>query len=524
MNELTRSQALIQILKRTGWAVFATAAVLGLLLLLIALSGQVRNEALPAVAPGQFIYLEGALLLVALSCLLATSAFLIRPARRELNSMVRHVQQQDIANQELILKLEDKLKQRTKELYVAQEAAETATSAKSNFLANMSHEIRTPIGIIIGFADLLADREASSSDKVVFAEKIRQNGDQLMALVNDILDLTKIEAEQMDIEKKPVVLDEVLSDVITSLNPKAREKGIGFVVKSDGPLPRTIETDAPRLRQILFNVIGNAIKFTSEGGVQVGVHYVGEGPRAPLIEFYVEDSGRGVTEEQRRKLFQLFSQGDSAIRRTYGGTGLGLILSKKLAQSLGGDVDLRRSLPNQGSLFTITIDPGPPREKPEAMPENSDFTALAAREVDHRQQRLDGMRVLVVDDLPDNLFFVDRLLRGAGASVESTESGRDAIDLLHDKDFDLILLDLRMPEMDGFETAEIIRAEGHQEPIVALTADAMIEDKEKCFKQGFNGHITKPVHREALINEVARYNTKTGIPADQQSHHPAGLH
>jgi signal transduction histidine kinase len=244
----------------------------------------------------------------------------------------------------------------TEELIQAKQAAEEANKAKSTFLANMSHEIRTPLGVVLGFSELLMSPETTSEEKAVCMATIKRNCELLSSIINDILDLSKVETGKLDIEIQNVVIEEVLNEISSHLSLKAQEKGVEYRVQTEGDIPRTIRTDPIRLRQILINIIGNAIKFTEKGSVQVTLKQVSPPGSRVRLAFIVKDTGRGISFAQREKLFQPFSQADASTTRKFGGTGLGLILSKRMAGLLGGDVVLSDSQPGQGSTFIVTIE------------------------------------------------------------------------------------------------------------------------------------------------------------------------
>lgn len=399
-----------------------------------------------------------------------------------------------------ILDVTDRKRNET-ELQEAIRAAESANLAKSHFLANISHEIRTPLGAILGFSELLQEPNLPEVERDLFIETIQRNGRQLTLLINDLLDLSKAEAGRIDFEKIEFSLPELLCDVCTSLLIAAREKSIELRVESEGLIPERIQSDPTRLRQILLNIVGNAIKFTSEGEVKMKVKFSG-GP-TPQVRFEVLDTGCGIPDEQRRRLFRPFSQGDSSTTRQYGGTGLGLALSRKLARALGGDTVLESSS-EKGSCFVVTVDAGEAslhclREKPDLCPESPQRKPI------ERTRSLEGIRVLVADDAADNRFLVSRSLSAQGAQVVSVENGLQAVERALQQDFDLILMDVQMPALDGLSATEELRGRGYQKPIVALTAYAMREEIERCLKSGCNSHLTKPVRLQTLVEAVEKF-------------------
>jgi len=383
---------------------------------------------------------------------------------------------------------------------LAKEAADSANAAKTAFLANVSHEIRTPLGAVIGFAELLKSPEVSSEKKKDVHSAIKRNSDLLLTVVNDILDLSKIEAGKIQINKEPVRLGDILADLETSLQLQSNEKGIGFHLEMASDLPEVVWTDSTRLRQILLNLLGNAVKFTEKGEVHFNVRRIERGNQSPLISFTVIDTGIGIVAEKTQKLFEPFQQADDSTSRRYGGTGLGLALSRRLARALGGDVQLTSSQPGQGTIFTITIDSG-----------LSQIQALTATSVKPAcklgpcRGRLDHRRVLLVDDSQDNLFLVTNFLQGAGAEVIAVGGGKEAIVQVERGGFDVIVMDLQMPGIDGFMATQEIRRRGYQGPVIALTAHGFSEVKERCFAHGLDDHVLKPVDPDELVRVLLKY-------------------
>ena len=385
----------------------------------------------------------------------------------------------------------ENLQKRELEVSLAKHAADAANLAKSAFLANMSHEIRTPLGAVIGFSDLVVDPEIPVAEKQNYVAAIRRNGALVSSLINDILDLSKIEAGKMEANLRPTPLSEILTDTKTLLNLQAQEKGITLNITSLTSLPEVIETDALRLRQILINIIGNAIKFTERGSVDVTIRH--EDGR---LAFTVKDSGKGIRPEDARRLFAPFSQVDNSSKRKHGGAGLGLILSKRLANLLGGDVVLAHSDPTQGSTFLITINPGSIDSSAIVPTQSKSGPAKTA-------ERLDGLRVLLTDDAPDNQLLVSRLLKLAGAEVDIASNGREAVEKALAREYDVLLMDLQMPVMDGYEATRELRNHGYPGTIIALTAHALKEERERCMVSGFDDHLSKPINRSSLVHRLA---------------------
>ncbi|MDQ3231170.1 MAG: response regulator, partial [Pseudobdellovibrionaceae bacterium] len=389
-------------------------------------------------------------------------------------------------------------------LRIAKEAADTASAAKSAFLANMSHEIRTPLGAILGYSELLVSQGIRPSERVNYVNALKRNGELLSNIINDVLDLSKVEAGKLDFEKQEVPIEEILTDITTLLHLQAAEKGISLIVSADGPIPATVQTDSLRLRQILMNIVGNALKFTERGSIEVKVKTVTGPQNQNLLAFIVTDTGSGISAEQANKLFKPFSQADVSTTRKFGGTGLGLTLSKKLAEGLGGDLELTTSRPGIGSTFTITIDPGR-TSRVLFQSSNNALGRQASSSVPGQTVRIDGLKVLLVEDSIDNQIVVQRFLKIAGCNAELANNGREAIEMIQSKAYDVVLMDIQMPVMDGFEAVVELRRLGYQLPIIALTAHALKEQRQQCLDKGFSNHMTKPVNRDALIRMLAHY-------------------
>jgi PAS domain S-box-containing protein len=386
-----------------------------------------------------------------------------------------------------------------RDLSVAKEAAEAANSAKSSFLANMSHEIRTPLGAVLGFSELIIDPQIRPSEKANFVAAIRRNGELLSSIINDILDLSKIEAGKMEITTQEIALIEILTDTKTLLDLQANEKGIYLKVMVDHGVPEVITTDPLRLRQILINIIGNAIKFTAKGGVEVRIQVEPRENSRAQLKFVITDSGPGISADQVEKLFAPFSQADSTTKRKYGGTGLGLVLSKRFASLLGGDVSLTESKLNQGSTFTVTIDPGP------LHPPSSGSSSIGpAKKFRGGALPLDGVRVLLAEDFADNQIIISQILKLAGAKVDLAMNGKEAVETAMQGQYHIVLMDLQMPIMDGFEATVELRRRGYIGKIIALTAHTLSDEKERCMKSGFNDHVGKPVNRASLIERIVQ--------------------
>jgi PAS domain S-box-containing protein len=395
-------------------------------------------------------------------------------------------------------------KRTEQQMLEARLAAEAANRAKSEFLANMSHEIRTPITAILGFSDILlsnpSPEEAEESSQI-----IKHNGEHLLQIINDILDLSKIEAGKFDVEPDVCSPRRIVADVLSLMKVRADAKGLSLTVERVGPIPDFIRTDTIRLRQILVNLVGNAVKFTEVGGVKVVVRSdVASNGKSNLV-FDIIDSGVGMSQKQIALLFQPFSQVDASATRRSGGTGLGLAISKRLANMLGGEITVA-SAPGKGSTFSLTM----------ALAElngvnpsgGADSLAPQAREAS--STAIFECRILLAEDAPDNRRLIAHLLRKAGAEVAVAENGQVAVDLAlkaqqAQNPFDAILMDMQMPVMDGYEATRALRNAGYAKPIIALTANAMMEDRRKCLNAGCNDYLVKPIDRALLLQVVARY-------------------
>ncbi len=376
--------------------------------------------------------------------------------------------------------------------------AESANLAKSAFLANMSHEIRTPLGAVIGFSELIAVQKTGPSEKANYVAAINRNSELLLNIINDILDLAKVEAGSMLIEPREVSLREIISDLKMVFELKATEKGIGFKLRVAESVPAIIFTDPLRLKQILINIVGNAIKFTEKGQIEVSIELSKSLTSQSLLKFSVSDTGRGIEDSQINQLFTPFSQGDISSKRKFGGTGLGLALSKKLAGLLGGEINLEKTKFGFGSTFDISIDPGPIQG-----PYYLDLQKADEQILSDKEKHLNGLRVLLVDDVQDNQILIGRILKMAGANIEVASNGRDAIDRALVGQFDLILMDLQMPIMDGYEALAELRKRNYTGKVYALTAHALSNEKQICIDKGFDSHISKPINRKNLIKELS---------------------
>lgn len=392
------------------------------------------------------------------------------------------------------LATEESLARSMRALQSAKDAAENANHAKSAFLANMSHEIRTPLGVILGFAEIIGTQDLEASEREKYLDVVIRNGDALTRIIDDILDLSKIEAGKFEIEKSPVNLQKLIEEVMTMLLDQAARKNIqlNYALTDIGDL--VVVTDAVRIRQILLNLIGNAIKFTSEGSVKVSCRAEQLTRTRKKITFKIEDTGIGMTQEQSDRLFQPFTQVDVTSTRRFGGTGLGLALSRNLAHALGGDVRIVHCEPHQGCIFEFSFQADDANQLA-ATTQDESSTALT-------QSPLAGFKILAVDDVSDNRALVKTFLKNSGLEITEAESGEEALNKAFQQHYDLILMDIQMPGLDGYGTLLELRKRGFQGPVIALTAHAMKEDKDRSLAAGFADHLTKPINSKMLLQAI----------------------
>jgi signal transduction histidine kinase/CheY-like chemotaxis protein/HPt (histidine-containing phosphotransfer) domain-containing protein len=421
-------------------------------------------------------------------------------SRREMRELAQHTAQ---------------LEQRETELKLAIEAAEHANRTKSKFLANMSHEIRTPLNGILGFAEvLLRDRGRIPDDEQdEHLYTIRKSGQHLLTLINDVLDLSKIEADQLHVESIPCSPHQIISETVSVLRVGAMEKGIGLDYRWEGPIPKTVQTDPYRFKQLLLNLVGNAIKFTDQGSVMI-VARVDRERLDPQLIVEVRDTGIGIPQDKLVMVFQPFVQADDSVTRQYGGTGLGLAIGKKIAAALGGSLTAS-SVVGKGSTFVVRIAIGnltgvEQVDSPPQLP-GADVRDTASAACD-----LGGLHVLVVDDGDTNRKLIRLLVERCGGRVRMAENGQVAVDMAEGAAFDVILMDMQMPIMDGYTATARLRERGFAGPIIALTAHAMKGDREKCEQAGCSGYLSKPIDADQLFKALAEY-TKASREADQKT-------
>ena len=389
-------------------------------------------------------------------------------------------------------------------------AAEAANAAKSEFLANMSHEIRTPMAAILGYADLLLDPTRGKGAARNDLQSIRRNGQHLLQVINDVLDLSKIEAGGMSVERIPTGLARLAAEAVSMTRPSAIEKGLSLSLVFATPMPRACLTDPLRLRQVLINLIGNAVKFTPAGTVTLRVTCDGPSTTEASVRFEVADTGVGMTDAEQAKLFQPFVQADVSTTRRFGGTGLGLTISRQFARLLGGDITVR-SRPGGGSTFAAVVRVGPvlARDLVDGLTE-AGVPNPTPNAADGAGEDLAGARVLLAEDGLDNREILTAYLRAAGATVEWAEDGRSAVAAAlaapdAGRPFTAVLMDMQMPVLDGYGATSELRRSGYTGPIIALTAHAMASDRAKCLAAGCDDYLTKPVDRQTLTCAVARH-------------------
>jgi signal transduction histidine kinase/ActR/RegA family two-component response regulator len=393
------------------------------------------------------------------------------------------------------------------ELRIAEAAA---NASKSLFLANMSHEIRTPMNAILGFADLLKQQcgDVKLPETQSFIGAIHSSGSHLLHLINDILDLSKIEAGRIDLREGAHPVLPILTEVISLLQARADAKAISLLFRWIGPAPRQIRTDAHRLRQVLLNLVGNAVKFTERGGVTVEARL--EASDADwLLVVDVTDTGMGIPPDQLEAIFEPFRQVDSSFTRQHEGTGLGLSISRRLANLLGGEISVV-SAPNEGTTFTLTMKAGPIAEiellAPAELARPWEATPMgpATTTQENAGEPLQGVTILVVDDVKVNRDLIRIVLQRSGAKVLQAEDGAAGVSEALRNDVDLIFMDIQMPLMDGLTATTQLRERGFARPIVALTANAMEKDRLRCLEVGCTSYLSKPVKPADLLLEVAR--------------------
>lgn len=404
------------------------------------------------------------------------------------------------------------LESHVEELERLRHEADAANLAKSQFLANMSHEIRTPLAAVMGFAEMISKGGVTDKDKEEFSEAIKRNGNLLMRLIDDLLDLSKIEANRFELENVSFSLPTLLRDVESTMSFKAQEKGVAVNFNFPPQLHSTYRSDPVKLKQILLNIIGNAVKFSPGGVVKVDVDVKSEARNKADVKqrdrlvITISDNGVGLNKQQAERLFQPFGQADPSTKRKFGGSGLGLIISRQIARAMDGDLTLVSSQPGEGSTFQIEVVIEQAKDA-DLFPVKSDGKTLE----EDQAISIQGRRILAVDDSQDNLMLISHFLKGLGLDIVYAENGYEAVEATKKDSFDLILMDVQMPGMDGHETTAEIRGLGFKKPIIALTAHALKYEHDKCRASGCNDVLTKPISRTSLIGALETYLSSQNI-------------
>ncbi len=409
----------------------------------------------------------------------------------------------DISDKVIMRKTSADLKAAILEAELARDEAQRANQLKSDFLANMSHEIRTPLGAMLGFADLLRDQGLTHEEQINYIDVLSRNGESLSVIINDILDLSKVEAGHLSLEFTDAYPEQIVRDVTSLLQVKAKQKHLSLECTSDfEKCPISLVSDPTRVRQVLLNLVGNAIKFTGFGSVRIHASGELDSNGCQSVSFDITDSGIGIAPDQAKKIFEMFVQADGSMTRRYGGTGLGLALSRKLARGLGGDVRILQTVEGKGTTFRATFRDMPENRNVEIEPTRLNRLVQSRRSA---QGSLQGIRVLVVDDAPDNQQLIRRYLTKQGAIVECAENGLIGYRAAVNGEFDVVLMDIQMPVMDGFTATQSLRKSGYRKPIIALTAHAMTEVRRKALFVGYSDHLPKPINPRELIDSILQH-------------------
>lgn len=368
----------------------------------------------------------------------------------------------------------------------SKKAAEEASAAKSNFLANVSHEVRTPLSSILGYAELIKSSDLDKKALNEFITIIERSGHQVLNIIDDVLDLAKVEAGTLEIQRRAFILQNTLNEALNDIIIRAHEKGLRIDVEIAKQTAEVFVTDPVRLRQVLTNLVGNAVKFTDQGVVTLNVSY-----KSPCLRLLVSDTGIGIPENWKSKIFMPFKQGESKLSRQNEGSGLGLALTKSICQAMHGDLKLVSSKVGEGSVFEAIMSAEPATRE--------DLEGVVSRSEEHP---LEGKRILVIDDSGEIRMLVQKLLGRVGANVDAANGGEKGIELALTNKYDIILLDIQMPGMDGYDTLKEMKKLGIEAPVCALTAHAMKQDRERAMRAGFEYFVTKPMKVERIVRLV----------------------
>lgn len=473
------------------------ASFLGVVVILAALIRAIRNKSQAAIFYG-------------VGWFLPVIGVLVRNLREfgliPQSDMVAYVVSVGIAMETIIFAVGiahriSKIREDRDQAKISSEKARAASQAKTDFLAHMSHEIRNPMNTIIGLSQLVAETKLNAKQQE-YIHNIQLSGDALMSLLNNTLDLSKIEAGKVSLESMPFAPNDVFEKVQAIIGPSAREKGLGFAVEGQAELPDLLVGDPTRLSQILINLASNAVKFTDKGGVTITVSTVPNGENTILFSCQVIDTGVGMTESDISRLFKSFSQADVSVARKYGGTGLGLAICKQLVELMGGQISVE-STPSKGSVFSIEV--------PFALPDQTSQAAQSApppssKLSDNEDPNFKGVQILVAEDNPINQLLITKLLEPTSAKFDIVSDGRAAVKSASEKNYDIILMDIHMPRMDGLEATKAIRAQegarNQNTPIIAITGSENIETKDACFEVGMNDQVIKPFTPAKLFGTI----------------------